>query len=294
MKPFEFLEPRNLEEACLLLSKYKGQAKLVAGGQSLVPLLKYRFISPQYLINIKDLREVDYIESDKNGIRIGALTTHRSVEKSPLIKKHFAVLAEMEDVLASVQVRNWGTIGGSISHADPAIDLGPVLLILEAEITARSVRGKRLIRIEEFFIDYLETKLEPDEILEEIFIPYLPPNTGSVYLKESPRFGDFPFVSVAARITLDREIIKDAKIALGAVDKKPIRSRKAEEAIIGEKISARLSNCGRHAAEEANPITDVTGSAEYKRDMIRIMTDSAVSQALKRASNNLSDRRPTR
>jgi carbon-monoxide dehydrogenase medium subunit len=193
------------------------------------------------------------------------------------------MLAEMEEVLGSVQIRNWGTIGGDLCHADPAGDPGTVLIALGAKIKARSPRGQREVPISDFFVDYLETVLEPDEILEELWLPYLPPHSAGVYFKESVRFGDFPFVSVAAVVTLDNGAIKDARIALGAVAETPIRAKKAEAAIIGKKVGESLGQIGEAAAEEARPQGDVSGSAEYKREMVRIVTNLAVTEALKRA-----------
>lgn len=283
MRPFEFLEPANLDEACSLLNKYKDEAKLLAGGQSMVPLLRHRLISPKYVVNIKGLHGLEYIKHDSNGVRIGALTTHRALELSSVIRKHFPAITEMEEVLGSVQVRNWGTIGGDVCHADPASDPGPVLITLGARVKARSVRGQREMALEDFFVNYLETALEEDEILEEIYIPYLPPNSGSVYIKESLRFGDFPFASAAVVVTLDKNVIKDARIALGAVGNKSIRARKAESAILGKQVSQQLEQAGLAASEEADPQADVSGSAEYKRDVVRIITNSAVKQAIARA-----------
>ena len=240
---YELLEPQSLEEACSLLAKHKEEAKLLAGGQSLVPLLKGRYILPDYVINLKNLQELEYIREDGNCIRIGAMTVHRDLEKSPLIMDKLPVLAEAEKWLAQVQIRNWGTVGGAISHADPSGDLAPSLIALGAKVIAASTRGERTIPLDEFFVNIFTTVLEPDEILKEIEVPLPPPNSGIAYRKETVLAGDYPIVSVAAAIFLDekREIIKDAQIVLGAAGMTPVIAKEAVKAIVGQKANSELA-----------------------------------------------------
>jgi len=284
MRPFQYLEPVNLVEACSLLSERKEEAKIIAGGQSLLPILKQRLIAPQYIISIKYLSDLEYITAVQDSIKIGALTTHRAVETSFLIKERCPMLAEMEAVLAFVQVRNWGTLGGSLCHADPAGDPAAALIALGAKVRATSERGIREIPLGDFFVDYLETVLEPDEILTEIEVPYLAPHTGAAYVKEAIRFGDFPIISVAAVVTLDKDVVKEARIALAAAGKTPIQAKKTETTIVGEKVTAEvLDEVGKVIAEEIEPTSDVVASADYKREVAKVITRKAVSRAIERA-----------
>lgn len=284
MRPFEILEPASLSEACSLLSKHGEEAKIIAGGQSMIPMLRQRLITPRYLISIKGLREAEYIKAEKDGISIGALTTHRTIEKSPLIKERFPILAEMEKVLATVPIRNWGTIGGDLCHADPAGDPAPVLIALGARVKAMSTRGVREIPLDEFFVDYYQTVLEHDEIATEIQVPNLGSNTGAAYWKESIRLGDYPMSSVAAVVTIDKAVVRDAKIVLAAVGKTPIRARKAAAVMVGKKLSGEvLEQVGKVVKEEVDPTGDVVASAEYKRELAGIITKKVVSEAAKQA-----------
>ena len=169
MRDFEYLPTKTIQEACSLISQYKEEGKVLAGGQSLITLLRQKLISPSYLIDIKGVSELDYLTFDeKKGLRMGALTTHRAIEKSPLIQSKYPVLSEMEKSVASVQTRNWGTIGGNLCGADPIGDPAPSLIALNAKIKIVSSRGEKTIPLEEFFTDYFTTILEPDEILTEI------------------------------------------------------------------------------------------------------------------------------
>jgi carbon-monoxide dehydrogenase medium subunit len=283
---YEFLEPKSLKEACSLLSEHKEEAKLIAGGQSMVPLLKGRYILPDYVISIKNLHELEYIRENGNCIRIGALTIHRDIETSPLIKDKLPVLAEAERWLAQVQIRNWGTVGGGLSHADPAGDLAPSLIALGARVIAASTRGERTIPLEEFFVNIFTTVLESDEILKEVEVPLPPPNSGIAYRKETVTAGDYPIVSVAAAIYLDaqRETVKDARIVLGAVGMTPIVAREAAKAITSKKVSDKLAEeAGKLASKECDPTADVLGSVEHKREVAGVLTAEIVGLAMERA-----------
>lgn len=272
MRPFEYLKPKNLKEACAMFSKHKDEAKILAGGQNLMLLLRQRLVAPQYIINIKGLPGLEYINRAPDGIRIGALTTHRAIETSPLIKKTYPILAEMEKVVGSVQVRNWGTIGGNLAHADPSADPIPVLIALGAKVKAVSVRGEREIALEEFCVDYFQTALEADEILVEISVPKPAPKSGGVYIKESVREGDFGIATVATVVTLgENQKVKEARIVLGSQSRKPVRAKKAEKVVIGKKAGDDLEEAGVVAAREADPATDINGSEEYKRELTRVV-----------------------
>ena len=279
MRP-TYLDPKTTAEACALLYNYKEEAKIIAGGQSLLPMLRSRLIEPRYVINIKGLAELDYISGDSDCIRLGALTTHRAIETSPLIKQRLPILVEMEQQLASVQIRNWGTIGGNLCHADPAGDLAPPLIALGAKVSARSVNGERKIPLSEFFVDYLESVLEPSEILVGIEIPHLPPSTGGAFVKTAVTAGSAAIVSVAAVVTLDEETAKDARIVLGSVGPTPIRAHQAEKMLLE---GMALEEVVTIAASEARPTADVRGSAGFKRDLVRVVTKSALNEAVRRA-----------
>jgi len=269
-----------------LLSKYKESAKIIAGGQSMVVLLRQRLIEPDYLIDIKNLQELEYIRDNGDSLRIGALTTHRDVEKSSLIKERLPILMEAEHRLGHTQIRNWGTVGGNLCHADPAGDLAPSLIALGAKIKAVSIRGEREIALEEFFADLYATVLETDEILADIEIPYLPSYSAVAYRKETILASDYPIASVAVMIGLDerRETVKDARIVLGAVGAVPIIAREAGQSLIGKQANVSIrEEAGVVASREADPIADILGSVEYKRRLVSLLTKQMVDLAIERA-----------
>ena len=286
MKPFEYIRPKSLAEALSLLSEHREEAKIIAGGQSLIPQLKLRVLAPKFIIDVKNLQELSYIRDDRDSLRIGALTTHRAIETSPLVKDRFPILVEAAHRLGQVQIRNWGTIGGALSHADPEADLAPPLIALRAKGKALSTRGEREIALEDFFVDYFTTVLEVDEILTEIEVPFLAPHSAGAYRKETIIAGDFPIVSVAVAIGLDerRETVKEARIVLGAVGVTPIRATEAGRVIIGKKVNGRIAyEAGAVASTEAQPVTDVLGSVEYKRKLVGLLTKEMVNLAIERA-----------
>jgi carbon-monoxide dehydrogenase medium subunit len=284
---FEYFTPKTIEEALKLLSQYEeGECKVIAGGQSLIILMRQRLLMPKYLIDIKGLSDLDYIKlDDKQGLKIGALATHRSIEKSPIIQNGFSVLAEMEQNISSVETRNWGTIGGNVSHGDPGGDPVPVLIALNAKLKMISLSGERTVDAEDFTFDYFETALRHDELLAEIQIPRIPPNTGVKFTKYSQIAGDYATASVAVLITLDKnEICDNVRIALGSVGIAPMRAKKAEEILKGKKISDDLlAEAGQIASEEASPTTDAEVSEEYKRDLVKVLVKRVGSEALARA-----------
>jgi carbon-monoxide dehydrogenase medium subunit len=287
IRDFEYLSPKTLKEALTLWDKYGDEAKVIAGGQSLLVLMRQGLVAPKYLIDIKGISELSYIKSDaKVGLRIGALTTHRAIEKSPLIRKGFAVLAEMENRLASIQTRNWGTIGGNICHADPAGDPAPVLIALNATLTTASLRGERNMAVEDFALDYFETALEPGELLTEIQAPAAPPHTGTAYSKFNIIQSDLATVGVAVSVTLGSGdgICQDIRIALGAAAPTAMRAKKAEAAVRGKKITDNLlKEAGEIASTEVEPISDIVASEEYRRELVKVMVSRVGKEALARA-----------
>jgi carbon-monoxide dehydrogenase medium subunit len=284
----EYFAPKTIEEALKLLSQYdEEECKVIAGGQSLIILMKQRIIMPKYLIDIKGISDLDYIKLDeKEGLKIGALTTHRAIEKSPIIQKGFSVLCEMEQNVSSVETRNWGTIGGNVAHGDMAGDPAPVLIALNAKMKMTSLSGERAVAAEDFTLDYFETALRHDELLAEIQVPTLPPNTGVKYTKFSQIAGDYAIASVGVLITLDKkkETCSDARIALGAVGPAPMRAKRAEEMLKGKKISDDLlAEAGQVASEEASPTSDAEASEEYKRELVKVLVKRVGGEALERA-----------
>ena len=281
MKPVNFLEPETLEEACSLLARYGDEARLISSGQSLIPMLQQGLLTPDHLISIRTLQGLDYVIEDGNYLRIGALTTQRTVETSDVVKNRFPILAEAIHAIGTIQIRNWGTVGGSLVEADPAGDPAPALLALGAKIKAKSVNGEREIPLEEFFIDYLETSLKPDEILTEIIIPFSPPSTGGAYCKDVIRAGDTGIVTVAALVTLDtNKAVKDARIILGCQASVPVRASAAEKAAIGKTASDNLNSVAEAARKDAKPAEDVHGSVEYKTHLAGLRTAETVRTAM--------------
>ena len=284
---FEYFAPKTVKEALSLLSKYKEEAKIIAGGQSMLVVMKQGLLTPEYLIDVKGISALDYINYDgKQSLRIGALTLHRAIEKSPIIQKHFRVLSEMEGNLATIQTRNWGTIGGNLCHGDPAGDPAPVFIALKAKLKLASLGGERIVDMEEFSKDYLEVALEPGEMLTEIQVPTPPPRTGTGYEKLMVMKGDMGIVGAAVSITLSsgNGVCQDARIVLSNAASIPLRAREAEGRLVGKVISDDvLIEVGEAASAEASPPSDVHGSAEYRREMAKVFVMRAAEKALERA-----------
>jgi CO/xanthine dehydrogenase FAD-binding subunit len=285
---FEYLPATTVEEALDLLSQHKDDDyKIIAGGQSLNTAMKHRLIAPEFIIDIKGLSDLDYIKfDDQEGLKIGALATHRSLEKSPIVREKYPVLCEMEENVASVETRNWGTVAGDLCNADPAVDPGPPLIALDAKMKVASKDEERTVDAEEFALDFFETVVQPGEMLTEIQIPVLPPNTGAYFTKYSQIHGDYALASVAVSITLDKkkEACTNARIGLGGVGVKPIRAKKAEEVLKGKKITeALLAEAAEVAKTEISPVSGIEGSADYKRELAGTLLKRVGKEALARA-----------
>jgi len=284
---FEYFAPKTVKEAFSLLSRYREEAKIIAGGQSMLVIMKQGLFTPEYLIDIKGISALDYIKYDEGkGLRIGALTIHRAIEKSPVIQKHFGVLSEMERNLATIQTRNWGTIGGNLCHGDPAGDPAPVFIALNAKLKLASSERERIIDTEEFSKDYLEVDLQTGEMLTEIQVPIPPARTGTAYEKLMVMKGDMGIVSAAVSITLrpGDGVCENVRIALGSAASVPLRARKAERRLTGKVINdVLLAEAGEVASTEAAPPSDVHGSAEYRREMVKVFVKRVAQIALERA-----------
>jgi carbon-monoxide dehydrogenase medium subunit len=283
---FEYYNPKTVKEAVKTLDKLGDNYKIICGGQSLLIMLRQGLVQPENLVDIKGISELSYIKQDaKKGILIGALTTHRTIEQSQLLKDKCSVLVEMEHRLASVQTRNWGTIGGNLAHADPAGDPAPVLIALNATLTVTGSHGERNIPVENFFLDYFESALEHGELITEIQIPVTPAATGVVYKKFNVIETDMATVSAGVSVTLDTgNVCKNARIALGAAAPTAKRAVKAEESLIGKKVTeASLQKAGEIAATECEPISDIHASADYRRELVKVMVKRVGMEAFKKA-----------
>jgi carbon-monoxide dehydrogenase medium subunit len=286
IKDFEYFTPKTLKEALTLVDKYGDDCKIIGGGQSLLVLMRQGLVAPKYLISIKGLSELSYIKDTKEGLKIGALTTHRTIEKSPVIQRKFRVLAEMEKRLASIQTRNWGTIGGNLCHGEPAGDPAPVLIALKAVLTIASLKGERSMAVEDFSLDYFEVALEHGELLTEIQVPAVLPHTGTAYTKFNVIESDLATVGVAVSITLGSGdgICQDVRIALGAAAPTPMRAKQAEGVLRGKKVTDNLlKEAGEVASTEAQPISDIAASEEYRRELVKILVARMGKEALARA-----------
>jgi carbon-monoxide dehydrogenase medium subunit len=287
MKDFEYFAPKEIGEALSLLAQYKEEAKLFAGGQSLLVVMKQGLVAPEYLIDIKGISTMNYIHYDEDkGLRIGALATHRAIEKSPIIKERFKVLSDMERNLATIQTRNWGTIGGNLCHGDPSGDPASVLIALDAKLKLKSPSGERIVPMEGFSKDMLEVDLEPGEMLIEIQVPAPGPHTGTAHEKLIVMQGDAGIVGAAVSIRLKpgNGICEDARIVLSNAASVPLRVKEAEKRLIGKVINDHLlAEAGEIASAEADPPSDVHASAEYRREMVKVFVKRAVGRALERA-----------
>jgi CO/xanthine dehydrogenase FAD-binding subunit len=287
---FEYFSPKKLDEALKLVSQFDKEGKdfkVVCGGQSINLVMKQNVIAPEAIVSIKGLKDLDYIKFDeKEGLKIGALATHRSVERSEVIEKKYKALVEMEQNLSSVETRNWGTVAGNICHGDPGGDPMPVLIAMNASVKMAGVKGERTVPAEDFTLDFYETVLAHDELVTEITIPALQPNTGVYYTKFAQIVGDFALASVAVAITLDKkkDICSDVRIGLGSVAATPMRAKKAEEILKGKKITDDLlAKAAQAAMDECDPTDSVDASAVYKRELVGVFVKRVGKEALERA-----------
>jgi carbon-monoxide dehydrogenase medium subunit len=279
---FTYLKPDSVKEALTMLSEHKDECKVICGGQSLLIVMRQGLLVTDYLIDIKRLKELDYITFDKKaGLKIGATTTHRAIEKSDVVAKHYPVLVAMEGKLASIQVRNWGTFGGNLAHADPAGDPAPVLITLKANIKMGGMNGERVMPLEDFFVDYFETALNKDELVLEVQVPVPEPKTGAAYQKFNLLESDMGVVAVAASVTLNGNgKCKDARIVLGNAGSTPKRVKRAEELLIGKKYDEALfAEAGKIASEDSEPVADIHASEEHRRHLLGVLTKRMLKKA---------------
>lgn len=281
---FDYHAPTSLDEAIKLLDQGNGDVKVLAGGHSLLPLMKLRLAQPSALIDITRIEGLSGIRVEGDTVVIGALTTHEMLENSPELRQRLPIISECASVIGDLQVRNRGTIGGSLAHADPAGDLPAVVLALDAEIVARGPRGERTIKASDFFVDMLTSALEPNEILTQIRIPALPPNTGTAYLKFDHPASHYALCGVAAVLTVQGGTIADARVGITGVGPKAYRASGVEAALKGQPANAEtFAKAAEKAAEGVDPLDDLHASAEYRAHLARVFTRRALEKAASRA-----------
>jgi aerobic carbon-monoxide dehydrogenase medium subunit len=279
--PFEYHVPSTLQEAIALLTQYNGEAKILAGGHSLLPIMNLRLAQPKALIDISKIPGLSGIREDNGSIVIGAMTTHYLVESSSLLKQKVPILPETAAVIGDVQVRNRGTIGGSIAHADPAGDLPGTAVALDLQLKAVGPRGERSLRAREFFVDILTTALQPDEILTAIRVPAMAPRTGSAYEKFPNPASRYAIVGAAAVVTLDGDgVCQKASVGLNGVTGTPVAAVGVEQALVGQRVNAQsIQEASAKAADGLEPLGDIFASATYRAHLARVFTKRALTRA---------------
>lgn len=282
---FSYHAPTSISDATALLAQYGDNAKILSGGQSLIPLMKLRLASPEHLIDINRIPGLDYVREAGGVLSIGALARESDLEGSELVRTRFPILLDTSKVIADPLVRNLATVCGNLAHADPANDHPATMLVLGAELVAVGPKGERRIPIDGFFVGPFTTTLGADEILTEVRIPTPPSRSGGAYLKLERKVGDFATAAVAAQITLSAiGACERVGIGLTNVGPTPIEARRAEEFLRGKRLDeGTVKQAAILAAEESQPESDLRGPAEYKRDLIRVLTGRALKKALERA-----------
>jgi carbon-monoxide dehydrogenase medium subunit len=284
MMRFEYLEPESIEETLTMLSRYYRKSKIIAGGTDLMLQIRNKAIRPEYVVDITRIPGLDYIAfDDQHGLRLGALTTIRALETSAQLQKKYPIIPQAASQLGSVAIRNVATVGGNLCNALPSAETSQVLIALSAQVRIIGPGGEKTAPLEEFFTDVGKTLLQPDELLLEIFIPHLAPHTCGIYIKHSPRGPiDLAIVNITVLMTMepDQKICRDAKIVLGAVCSTPLRARKAENVLRGNRVDgALIDRAAQVASDEARPRQgSIRGSFEYKKEMVRVLTGRAIRQ----------------
>jgi len=284
--PFDYFSPATVEEALALLDEHGGDAKPLAGGQSLIPAMNFRLARPAVLVDLNRIAELAYVRAAPGGVAIGAMTRQRAVERSDDVARAAPLLAEAMPSIAHPQIRNRGTMGGSIAHADPSAELPAVMLALDAQFRAKSATGERSIPAGEFFKGMLETALAPGELLVEIAVPQLPARSGTAFLEMARRHGDYALVGVAVVVTLDpRGRCKEAKLSLLSVGDGPVLATEAGKVLAGQSPSEELLRAAGDAAatRDVDPPSDIHASAAYRRQLVAVLTRRALARAFERA-----------
>jgi aerobic carbon-monoxide dehydrogenase medium subunit len=282
MKRFEYFEPKTLDDAVSLLSLYDGKADVLAGGTDLLVEIKEHVRQPDYVINIKKIANVDHLRYDaKEGLRFGALVTARDIEISPVVREKYPALSQAASEIGSIQIRNRATVAGNICRASPSADTLPPLIADGAIVRIYGPAGERTVVLEEFLTGAGRTMLQPNEIVTEVSVPAPPPHTGSIYIKLGRRKAmELATVGVAVSLTLERKVCRAIRIVLGAVAPTPIRARQAEAVLLNKPFELhRLDMAAQAAVNESRPISNVRGSAQYRRAMVGVLTKRAIARA---------------
>ena len=285
---FEYLTPSKISDAIAMLQKHGEEAKILAGGHSLIPAMRLRLSEPGYLIDISGIQGLDYILEESGQLRIGAMTREASLEESQIVRENFPILLDTVKMIADPSVRNLATVGGNLAHGDPANDHPATMLALGAIVVVEGPNGSREIGIDDFFPDFFTTALEPEEILTEIRIPSPPSGSGGAYLKIERKVGDYAAAAVACQLNIDSGgSIQDIGIGLTNVGSTPIRASSAEQLLQGKNPDEKMiAEAGRLSAADSEPMEDLRGSAEYKRALVKELTQRAIKLSLQRAEGS--------
>jgi CO/xanthine dehydrogenase FAD-binding subunit len=282
--PFAYHDPRRVDDTLDLLARHGEDAKLLAGGQSLVPLLNFRLAQPEHLIDLGRIESLAYVRREGGVLRVGTMTRQATLESSPLVAANWPLLTEALGLVAHAQIRNRGTVGGSVAHADPAAELPVAFAALDAKLHVLSARGRRAIAWPDFFITHLTTALEPDEMLIEIEVPPVPPGTGWAFTEFSRRHGDFALGGAAALLTVQDRICRRARIVLLAAGDRPLRAEDAERSLEGQELGGEVAaQAAQVAVADISPTGDMHGGPEYRKVLIEAMVRRAIEKATERA-----------
>jgi aerobic carbon-monoxide dehydrogenase medium subunit len=277
---FEYEAPATLDEALATLERYGDEAKVLAGGQSLIPLMKLRFAVPRALVDINSVPGLDVLAEEEGGLRIGALVRHKDCERSRVLSGRFGVLGDAAPQISDPIVRNLGTVAGSLAHADPQGDWGSALMAAGARVVAHGSGGSREIAVDELFEGPFTTTLEPTEVITEVRVPDPGPKAGGTYLKLERKVGDYATAAVAVQLSFSNGSVERAGIALTGVGPRNLRAHAAEEALAGATLDDEaIGEAARLAAEAAEPQSDERGSADYKRNVVRVFTERGLRKA---------------
>lgn len=287
--PFKYYAPTTVAEALTRLAEHGGEAKVLAGGQSLIPTMNFRLAQPEALVDLNHIPELSYIRpSSDGGLAIGAMTRHRQVERSALVKERAPLVFETMPFIAHPQIRNRGTFGGSLAHADPAAELPAVATVLDARFVIQSKRGKREVPAQEFFVDLFTTALEPEELLVEVILPPQPARTGYAFREISRRHGDYALVGAAASVTLNQAgQCESARLVFFSVGPGPVEAVQASALLSGQPLTpAAIQAAAETAATDIDPSGDIHASAGYRRHLAKVLARQVLEEAGKRAQEN--------
>ena len=283
---FEYLRPNTIPEAIAMLQQHGDAAKILSGGQSLIPMMKLRLARPAILIDINRISGLSHIKEEGGYLKIGGLTREAELEVSPLVRSKYPILVDTTHVIADPQVRNLATVGGNLAHGDPANDHPATMIALGAQVVANGPKGERVIPIDNFFVSLFTTALKPDEILTEIRVPVPPPRSAGAYLKLERKVGDFATAAVAVQVTLDEKgACQKVGMGLTNVGATPVKARKAEDFLRGKKLDDyAIAQAAQLAADQAEPSADLRGPVEYKKGLVKELAKRALQLTRERVS----------